>query len=81
MAFKWNKMYKWEENHDRAIDEDVEEYISEYYKVEDIADLTREQITEIQLFVENLNEHSVMINGFYRLLSRWDDEQWEAGEE
>lgn len=77
MSFDWGRMYKWEENHERNIDQDVEEYVCEHYEVNDIADLTEFQIKEIQEFVDEMNEHSVMIGGFYRLMNRWEDEHYE----
>lgn len=75
MAFEWGRIHKWEENHERNIDQDVEEYVCEHYEVSDIADLTEDQIKEIQVFVDNMNEYSVMVGGFYRLMNRWEDEQ------
>lgn len=68
-------MYKWEENHERRIDEDIEEYVCEYYGVTEVFDLTSEQIREIEKFVEEMNEYSVMHSGFHRLLHNWEDGQ------
>jgi hypothetical protein len=74
MAFEWNKMYKWEENYQRDIDNDVEEYVLEHYGVEEVADLSQEQIDELDTFA-NENEYSIMRGGFYNLMNRWEDEQ------
>lgn len=76
MAFEWHKMYKWEENYERNIDVDIEEYVCEQYGVDEISQLTQEQIEEIQAYQEeHVNEYSVMNGGFYRLYNKWEDEQ------
>jgi hypothetical protein len=75
MAFEWNRMYKWEENHERNITEDVEEYIYEYYSVESIEDLTKEQINEIEVFRSELNEYSIMQIGFSNVINNWEHAQ------
>ena len=75
MAFEWNRMYKWEENHERNITEDVEEYICEYYDVESIEDLTKEQIDEIEVFRSELNEYNIMQIGFSNVINNWEHAQ------
>lgn len=75
MAFEWNRMHKWEENHERNITEDVEEYICEYYGVESIEDLTKEQIDKIEVFRSELNEYSIMQIGFSNVINIWENVQ------
>ena len=75
MAFEWNRMYKWEENHERNITEDVDEYICEYYDVESIEDLTKEQIDEIEVFRSELNEYNIMQIGFSNVINNWEHAQ------
>jgi hypothetical protein len=75
MAFEWNRMYKWEENHERNISEDVDEYICEYYDVESIEDLTKEQIDEIEVFRSELNEYNIMQIGFSNVINNWEHAQ------
>jgi hypothetical protein len=76
MAFEWNKMYKWEENYERTIDDDIAEYVCEQYGVESIEDLTEDQIKEIQAYQEEfVSEYSVMNGGFFRLYNTWEDYQ------
>jgi len=76
MSFEWHKMYKWEENYERNIDADIEEYVCEHYGIDEISQLTQEQIEEIQAYQEeHVSEFSVMSGGFYRLYNRWEDEQ------
>ena len=77
MAFEWNRIHKWEENHERSIIEDVEEYICEYYNVEEIWDLMEDQIYDLENFCNNdLNEYSVMQVGFRDVLNRLDDREF-----
>lgn len=74
MSFEWNRIHKWEENYERDITDDVIEHVCEYYEVEDIFDLTEDQINDIENFRNNdLNEYSVMQIGFSNLLNQLDD--------
>jgi hypothetical protein len=76
MAFEWNKMYKWEENYERTIDDDISEYVCEQYGIDGISELTEDQIKEIQAYQEEfVSEYSVMSGGFFRLYNMWEDEQ------
>ena len=82
MSFDWDRIHKWEENHERSIIDDVEEYICEYYDVEEIWDLSEEQVNDIQNFCNNdLNEYSVMQVGFRDILNRLDDRDFYMDEE
>lgn len=82
MSFEWSRIHKWEENHERSIIEDVEEYICEYYEVDDIFDLTEEQVTDIENFCNNdLHEYSVMQVGFNNIFTRLDDPEFYGEEE
>lgn len=72
MAFEWNRIHKWEENHERNITEDVEEYICEHYGIESIEELTQEQIEEVEAYRSELNEYSVMQIGFSNVLNNWE---------
>ena len=73
MAFEWNRIHKWEENHEVSITEDVLEYVLEAYGVSEVGELTQEQINEIEEFRNTeISEYSVMQIGFSNLLSDWD---------
>ena len=73
MAFEWNRIHKWEENHERSITDDVFEYVCEAYGVSEVSELTEEQITEIEAFRNTeISEYSVMQIGFSNLLSEWE---------
>ena len=78
MAFEWNRIYKWEENHERDITESVEQYIFEYYGVGDIEELSKEQIEEVDAWrSENLHEYNIMQVGFSNLVNHWESCQEE----
>ena len=72
MSFEWNRIHKWEENHERSITEDVEEFICEHYGVESIEELTQDQIAELEIFRSELNEYSVMQIGFSNVINNWE---------
>ena len=74
MAFAWGRIHKWEENYERDITEDVRTYVCEYYGVDDITELTEEQINEVQAYRDELNEYSVMQWGFSNIYSEWEME-------
>jgi len=76
MAFEWHRIHKWEDNLYNYANEWVEEYIFEYYGVDEITDLTEQQISEIQDFMEtDLDEYSPLRPGFYNLVNWWENEQ------
>lgn len=79
MAFEWNRIYKWEENHERNITEDVEEYICEHYGVEDVLDMTEDQFKEVEAFFMEMNEFSVMRQGFNTVINNWLEYREEEG--
>jgi len=74
MAFEWNRIHKWEENYERDITDSVRDYVCNFYGVEEIYELTEEQINEVQDFREELNEYSVMQWGLSSIYSEWEME-------
>ena len=78
MAFEWVKIHKHEDNIESDVTDRVFEYVCEYYKVEEITELTQEQISEIDEFRDKLNEFSVMQIGFSNLVNQWESENYEA---
>jgi hypothetical protein len=78
MSFEWNRIHKWEDNIESQINDSVSDYVFEYYGVDEIGELTEEQINEISTFRdEMLSEFSVMQVGFSNLISWWDSENYE----
>ena len=82
MAFEWHRMHKWEENIERDVTDGVEEQICEHYGVEDVLELTSEQMDEVRAFrEEHVSEYSPMNWGFSNVIMRYEDENYEESEE
>lgn len=78
MAFEWDRIYKYEENYEREICDDVDNYVCEHYGIESTDELTREQLDEVIEFRTNmLSEYSVMQFGFSNLISIQEDVLYE----
>ena len=76
MAFEWNDIHGLEENYESKIIDDVEATVTQYYGVDEVTELTREQINEIEHFkTEVLEDWSVMQVGFSSLISWWEGQQ------
>ena len=75
MSFKWDRMHKWDDNIEREMIDSVSEYVLEYYGVEEIVDLTKEQIEEINKFCEDFDWNILMAPGFRYVINVWEDEQ------
>lgn len=78
MTFEWNRIHKWEENYEREITENVYDYVRDFYDVDEIDELTEEQIQDVAAFRDEHNEYSVMQIGFSNLINEWEDAKWEA---
>ena len=82
MAFEWHRMHKWEENFEREATDGVEEQICEHYSVDDVLELTAEQMDEVRAFrEEHVSEYSPMAWGFNNVIMRYEDENYEENEE
>ena len=79
MAFEWNRMYKWEENHERNITEDVEEYICEQYNINHYTSMTPSQYAEVEAFWQEMHEYSIMRIGFSNVCNNWLNYREEEG--
>ena len=78
MTFEWDRMHKWEDNHERAIIEDVEEYICEHYDIDSTVEMTTEQYIEVEKFWQEY-EFSIMSYGFRTVLENWTNYREEEG--
>ena len=76
MSFKWDRMYKWEQNIERDITDSVYEYVCEYYGIDDVGDLTQEQYREVEAYAEEYS-FSIMSIGFSNLLNDWLEQKEE----
>jgi hypothetical protein len=76
MSFEWNRIHKSEEYLDNIISDTVFEYVCQFYNVEDILELSHDQIVEIDKFrYDILSEYSPLQRGFSDLYNRWESEQ------
>jgi hypothetical protein len=76
MAFEWPKIYKSEEWFEQQSTEWVFDYVCKFYNVEDIEELTEEQIDEIVQYREyDLNAYSPMQLGFSNIIAQWENAQ------
>jgi hypothetical protein len=80
MSFNWDRIHKWETNIEDDILRSCEEYICEFYGVDLIDDLSKEQIDEVRKFQEELNEFSVMQYGLRTVLELWEASKVEMGD-
>ena len=65
MAFEWHRMHKHEEQIENDIYDRVCTQVCEHYEIEDVSELTKEQIAEIEHFVEEyISEDSPIRSGF-----------------
>ena len=77
MAFEWNRIHKWEENIERNVTDSVYEYVCEHYSIDDVEELTEEQLAEVEAFRDELNEYSLMQIGFSNLINHVESIHWE----
>ena len=72
MAFEWN-INGFEENMEITISDAVFERVLEFYGVDEVEDLTENQMDEIEAYrSEHVHEYSVAQVGFQALLGRWE---------
>lgn len=81
MSFEWPRIHKWDENIENQVTDAVYEYVFEFYGVNEIGELTEEQINEVSGFRDEISEYSPMQIGFSNLVTHWDSETWEPEDE
>jgi hypothetical protein len=76
MAFEWQRIHKHEDAVENDIFERVKEAVGNYYEVENIENLTQEQINEIEKWQEEeLPDGSIMNIGFDDVINYWESHQ------
>ena len=80
-GFYWHRTHKIDEWVEREMIECVWDYVSEFYGVEEVTDLTEEQIEEIEAFRTELNDYHPLHYGFSWLISTHESETWETEQE
>ena len=78
MSFDIPRVHKWEENIEREVTDELWSYVCEHFGVEEIADLSEEQIQEVEAYRDNdLSEYSPLQIGFSNIINHWESESWE----
>lgn len=72
--YTWGRIYKIEEFYESQIISDVVDNVLEHFDVEEIEDLTEDQIEQVRSFSEELNEFSVMQIGYSDVINIWERE-------
>jgi hypothetical protein len=80
MSFEWPRIHKWEDNIESQVTDAVYSYVCEFYGVEEIKELTEDQVNEVMAFRDEFNEYSPMQWGFSNLYNQWESETWEEDE-
>jgi len=74
MGFNWGRVHKHEEQIENDIFERVSEQVCSYYEVENVEDLTEEQISEVQQWaLDDLGSSSVIQIGITDLINYWEN--------
>ena len=74
--FDWQRMYKAEEHIEREAYSAVEHEICNQLDVEDVINLTQEQMDQVMAWrEEHVSEYSPMYGGFADCYNQWENEQ------
>ena len=75
MSYDWARIHKVEDNLMMDINELVWQHVLEHYGVDEIEDLSEEQIGEIESFRNcRLGEYSILQGGYSNLISMWESQ-------
>ena len=75
MSYDWPRNHKVEDNLMMEINEVVWEHVLEHFGVDEIEDLSEEQIAEVESFRNGrLGEYSVLQGGYSNLISMWESQ-------
>jgi len=75
MSYDWPRSHKVEDNLMMEINEIVYEHVLEHFGVDEIEDLSEEQIAEVETFRScQLGEYSVLQGGYSNLISMWESQ-------
>ncbi|MDG0992841.1 MAG: hypothetical protein P8O15_09940 [Luminiphilus sp.] len=71
MQFDVPRLHKYEDQLERDSYENAILIIQQFYDIDDINTLTEEQKVDVQHFVTDMNEYSLMCFGFREVLNNW----------
>ena len=75
MSYDWPRIHKVEDNFYMEISEVVIEHVLTHYGVEEIEQLTQEQIDELETYRScQLGEYSVMQVGYSNIINMWESQ-------
>ena len=75
MSYEWPRIHKVEDNFYMEISEVVYEHVLTHYGVDEIEDLTQEQINEIDTYRScQLGEYSIMQAGYSNIINMWESQ-------
>ena len=75
MSYEIHKVHKVEDNFCREICEWVYAHVTEFYGVDDIEELTQEQIDEVDTYRRcRLGEWSVLQSGYNDVVNMWESQ-------
>ena len=75
MSYDWPRIHKVEDNFYMEISEVVIEHVLTHYGVEEIEDLTQDQIDELDTYRScQLGEYSVMQVGYSNIINMWESQ-------
>ena len=75
MSYDWPRIHKVEDNFYMEISDVVIEHVLTHYGVEEIEDLTQDQIDELDTYRScQLGEYSVMQVGYSNIINMWESQ-------
>jgi hypothetical protein len=78
MKYDWPKIYKAEDNIEMQITDLVYDHVLGHFGVEELDELTEENILEVQAFWDDMNEYNCMGIGYSNLINTWESENGES---
>lgn len=72
MKYDWLKLFKAESNIESQIIDLVSEHVLSHFGVEEVKELTEENITEVQAFWDTMGE-TIMGIGYSYIIAEWEE--------
>ena len=72
MKYDWLKLFKAESNIESQIIDLVSEHVLSHFGVEEVKELTEENITEVQAFWDTMGE-TIMGIGYSNIIADWEE--------
>lgn len=79
MKFDVPKIHKWSDNIENTLTEWSEEYVQEWYDVDDSTELSATQIDEIEEFLAEAEDmwYNWVCIGFRNIVNNWENEHYD----